>query len=94
MKKISAIAIAALLTGSVVGGPTAYAQEEIAQVISAQEDTTNYMKFTGVVQEIESGAGEIRLTIENEEELIMILRINDDSLLLNSGTTNGLQRRI
>ena len=92
MKKISAIAIAALLAGSAVGGPTAYAQEEPAQVISTQEDTTNYMKFTGVVKEIESGAEEIRLTIENEDELIMILRINDDSLLFNSGTTDQLTK--
>lgn len=92
MKKIGTIVMAALLTGSLAGEIPASAQEEPAQVISAQEDTTNYMKFTGVIQHIEKGDGEIRLTVENEEELIMILRINDDSLLLNSGTTARVQK--
>lgn len=93
MKKIGTIAMAALLTGSLAGGIPAFAQEEAAQVISAkEEDTTNYMKFTGVIQNIEKGEGEIRLTVENEEKLIMILRINDDSLLLNSGTTEKIQK--
>ncbi len=93
MKKIGTITLAALLAGSAVGGYTAYAQEEPVQVISKkEEDTTNFMKFTGVIKEIESGAEEIRLTVENEEELIMILRINDDSLLFNSGTAAQLTK--
>lgn len=92
MKKMGTLALAALLTGSLIGGIPAYAQEENAEIISAIEDTTNYMQFKGVIQEIENGDGEIRLTVVNEEELIMILRINDDSLLLNSGTTEQIQK--
>ena len=42
MKKIGTIALAALLAGSVVGGYSAQAQEDAAQVISEKEqDTTN-----------------------------------------------------
>ena len=39
------------------------------------------MKATGVIQEIEKEKDGIRLTIENEDKMITILRINDDSFL-------------
>jgi hypothetical protein len=93
MKKIGTIALAALLTGSMVGGYTAHAQEEQPQVISAKvEDATNYMNFTGVIKEIEKGNNEIRVTLENKDEMIMILRITDESLLFNSGTTKSIKK--
>lgn len=96
MKKISTIALAALLAGSTFGGFSALAQENTTPVIKDEEqeeaqNTTNYVKATGVVQEIEKETNGIRLTIENEEKMIIILRINDDSLLFNSATTNQLK---
>jgi len=92
MKKIGTIALAALLAGSVVGGYSAHAQEDTAQAISEKEQvTTNFMKATGVIQEIEKEEEGIRVTIENEDKMITILRINDDSLLFNSGTTKSLK---
>ena len=92
MKKIGTIALAALLAGSVVGGYSAQAQEKVTQAISEKEQvTTNFMKATGVIQEIEKEEAGIRVTIENEDKMITILRINDDSLLFNSGTTKSLK---
>ena len=49
------------------------------------------MKATGVIQEIEKEEAGIRVTIENEDKMITILRINEDSLLFNSGTTKSLK---
>jgi hypothetical protein len=93
MKKIGTIALAALIAGSIVGGYSAQAQEDTAQVISEKEQaTTNFMKATGVIKEIEKVEVGIRVTIENEDKMITILRINDDSLLFNSGTTKSLKR--
>ncbi|WP_186671706.1 stalk domain-containing protein [Sporosarcina sp. BP05] len=92
MKKIGIIALAALLAGSVVGGYSAQAQEKVTQAVSEKElVTTNFMKATGVIQEIEKEEAGIRVTIENEDKMITILRINDDSLLFNSGTTKSLK---
>jgi len=92
MKRIGTIALAALLAGSVVGGYSAQAQEETAQAINEKEQaTTNFMSATGIIQEIEKEEAGIRVTIENEDEMITILRINDDSLLFNSGTTKSLK---
>jgi hypothetical protein len=93
MKKIGSIALAALLAGSVVGGYSAHANEDVAQVSSEKEQaTTNFMKDTGVIKEIEKEEAGIRVTIENEDEMITILRINDNSLLVNSGTAKSLKQ--
>lgn len=93
MKKLGTIAMVALLAGSVVGGYSALAQQETVQEINENvQDSTNFMKATGVIQEIEKEQDGIRLTIENKEAMITILRINDDSLLFNSGTTQQLQQ--
>lgn len=96
MKKISTIALAALLAGSTLGSYSALAQEDSTPAIKDKEreevqNTTNYMKATGVIQEIEKETDGIRLTIENEDKLITILRINDESLLFNNATTNQLK---
>ncbi|MFJ7936194.1 stalk domain-containing protein [Sporosarcina sp. NPDC096371] len=97
MKKISTIAMAALLAGSTVGGYSALAQENVAPIAADKElvqvqNTTNFMKATGIIQEIEQQKDGIRVTIENEEKIVTILNINKDSLLFNSGTTNGLKQ--
>lgn len=93
MKKIGTIALAALFAGSVVGGYSAQAQEKVTEAISEKEQvTTNFIKATGVIKEIEKEDAGIRVTIEKEDEIIMILRINDDSLLFNSGTTKSLKQ--
>ena len=94
MKKMSTLALAALLAGSTLGGYSALAQEDITPIMGEtvqEQNTTNFMKATGVIQEIEKETDGIRLTIENEDKMITILRINDESLLFNSTTTNQLK---
>ncbi|WP_203247042.1 stalk domain-containing protein [Sporosarcina beigongshangi] len=96
MKKISTMALAALLAGSTVGSYSALAQEDITPSMAEHEqhvqNTTNYMKATGTIQEIEKEADGHRLTIENEDKMVTILRINNESLLFDAGTTNGLKQ--
>ena len=61
MKRIGTIALAVLLTGGVVGNNPALAEVDSAQVISIKvEDTTNYMRFAGVIKELETTEKEIR----------------------------------
>lgn len=91
MKKIGTIALTALLVGSMVGGYTTHAQEETPQAISEKtEDFTNYMDFTGVIKEIEKGESITRVTIEDQDEMLMILQINEESFMFNSGTTEQI----
>lgn len=92
MKKFSTIALAVLLTSSMFGSYTAHADEKQQQetISGKEENATNYMKFTGVIQEVEKDGKETRLTLENDKGLIMILRINDNTLKFNSGTTKRL----
>ncbi|MFS0574595.1 stalk domain-containing protein [Sporosarcina sp. 179-K 3D1 HS] len=93
MKKMGTIAMAALLTGSLMGGYSAMAQEELVQAVQEQqEDTTNYIQYAGVITDIEKDGSEIRATVENEEGMITIFRVHDDSLVFNSGTTKPLTK--
>ena len=92
MKKFSTIALAVLLTSSMLGSYTAHADEKQLQEVSSGKEkyATSFMKFTGVIQEIERDGKETRLTLENDKGLIMIMRINDNTLKFNSGTTKLL----
>ena len=94
MKKFSTIALAVLVTSTMFGSYTAHADDKQPQeAISGIEDsTTNYMKFKGIIQEIEKDGRETRLTLESDKGLIMILRINDSTLQFNSGTTKQLKQ--
>ncbi|MEK3937609.1 stalk domain-containing protein [Sporosarcina sp. FSL W7-1349] len=93
MKKMGTIAMAALLTGSLMGGYSAMAQDVTLQAVEEQqEDATNYIQYAGVITDIEKGKSEIRATVENEEGMIMIFRVNDNSLVFNSGTTKPLTK--
>lgn len=93
MKKMGSIAMTALLAGSMMGGYSAMAQEGTAQVIEEQEeDATNYTSNTGVIKEMETEGKEIRITVENEQGMITIFRIFDDSLIFESGTAKQLKK--
>lgn len=98
MKKVGVIAMAALLTVG-VGSYSTKAQEIVEkQVINEQVeknneqqvDASNYMKYAGVITEIEKDKEEVRVTVENDEKAIMILRLNKDTQLFNSGTTKSV----
>ena len=92
MKKFSTIALVVLVTSSMFGSYTAHADEHQLEEVSSgkEENATNYMEFTGVIQEVEEYGKETQLTVENDKGLIMILRITDDTLKFNSGTTKDL----
>lgn len=92
MKRIGAIALAALLTGGVVGSTTTFAEESTTVISEVAKDATNYMKFSGVIQEIETSEKGNMVTVVNEDDLIMVLRITDDALLLNSDTTEQMKK--
>jgi len=75
------------------GSYTVHADDKQPQEANTgkEENTTNYMKFTGIIQEIEKDGKETRLTLESDKGLIMILRINDNTLQFNSGTTKQIK---
>ncbi|MFD1927792.1 stalk domain-containing protein [Sporosarcina siberiensis] len=92
MKRIGAIALLTLLTGGVVGSTMTFAEERTTVISEVEKDTTNYMKFTGVIQEIETSEKGNMVTVVNEDDLIMVLSITDDALLLNSDTTEQMKK--
>lgn len=93
MKKIGAITLAALLTGSLIGDYPAAAKEDTVQVVKEeQEDSTNYVKYAGVIREIEREGNGIRATVENDEGMIMVFRVHDESLIFNSGSAKQLSQ--
>src|SRR5690606_29528144 len=52
------------------------------------KDATDFVRATGVITNIENRDNDLMVTVENEKELITIFRIQDKTLLFNSGTTN------
>ena len=59
-----------------------------------QEDTTNYMKFSGIIKDIATKDGKAILTVDTEEKepQTTIFTITDDTLLFNSGTTKTVKK--
>ncbi|WP_438312758.1 stalk domain-containing protein [Sporosarcina sp. FA9] len=92
MKRIGAIALAALLTGGVVGSTMTFAEESTTVISEEAKDTTNYMKFSGIIQEVETSDKGNMVTVVNDTDIIMVLRITDDALLLNSDTTEQMKK--
>lgn len=92
MKKIGAIALTALLAGSALAPYAVQANEELVQVESEEvKDASDFVRATGVITNIENRDNDLMVTVENENELITIFRIQDKTLLFNSGTTNELK---
>ncbi|MFF2753775.1 stalk domain-containing protein [Psychrobacillus sp. NPDC058041] len=59
-----------------------------------QEDTTNYMKFSGIIKGIATQDGKAILTVDTEEKepQTTIFTITDNTLLFNSGTTKTVKK--
>lgn len=92
MKKIGAVALTALLAGSAWAPFAVQANEEVVQMESEEvKDSSDYMRATGVITKIEDRENDLMVTVENEQELITIFRIQDKTLLFNSGTTNEMK---
>lgn len=92
MKKIGAVALTALLAGSAWAPFAVQANEEVIQMESEEvKDSTDFVRATGVITNIENTDNDVMVTVENEEGLITIFRIQDKTLLFNSATTEEIQ---
>lgn len=93
MKKLSIFAVTILAAGLVFHQPVANAQSEDETTVE-QTDTSNFMKSSGVIKDIETKDGIVTLTVESEEKepQITIFKLNDDTLLFNSGTTKSVEK--
>lgn len=92
MKKIGAVALTALLAGSAWTPFAVQANEDVIQMESEEvKDASDFMRATGVITNIENRDNDLMVTVENEEGLITIFRIQDKTLLFNSGTTEEIQ---
>lgn len=94
MKKLGLFAAVLLLAGLVYSQPiTANAQSE-GETSVEQKDTSNFMKLSGVIKDIETKNDETTLTVETEEKepQITILKTTNDTLIYNSGTTKSVEK--
>lgn len=93
MKKLSIFAVTILAAGLVFHQPVANAQSEDETTVE-QKDTSNFMKSTGVIKDIETKDGIVTLTVESEEKEPQItnFKLNDETLLFNSGTTKAVEK--
>lgn len=89
MKKLSVFAVALLMATLVFNQSLANAETG-----NDQKDTTNFMKASGVITDIVKSDNMVTLTVETEvkEPLITILKVKDDVLLFNSGTTKTVEK--
>ncbi|SES30186.1 stalk domain-containing protein [Psychrobacillus sp. OK032] len=92
MKKRSIVAVALLVAGLGFYQPVANAQSE-NETTTEQKDTTNFMKSSGVIKEIDTKDGIVTLTVESEEKepQITMFKLNDETLLFDSGTTKAVE---
>lgn len=94
MKKVSTITLGVLAAGLAFSNYPASAQSETPQAISKQaseeknEQTTNYIAFSGMISEIKQNGESLSLVVEESENFTqMIFPITDDVLLFNNGST-------
>lgn len=67
--------------------------EHLSEQDSQTVHTSNYMNFSGTISELKQENGSITLTIENQEtSMKTILHLSEEALILNSGTTEKLQK--
>ncbi|WP_252503845.1 stalk domain-containing protein [Sporosarcina sp. Marseille-Q4943] len=92
MKKIGAVALTALLAGSAWYPFAVQANEDVIQMENEDvKDATDFVRATGIITEIENKENERMVTVENDQGLITIFRIQEKTLLFNSGTTNEMK---
>ncbi|MGG0667327.1 stalk domain-containing protein [Lederbergia citrisecunda] len=92
MKKIGAVALTALLAGSAWTPFAVQANEDVIQMENEEvKDASDFIQATGVITNIENRDNDLMVTVENEEGLITIFRVQDKTLLFNSGTTEEIQ---
>ncbi|MCM3742588.1 copper amine oxidase N-terminal domain-containing protein [Sporosarcina luteola] len=92
MKKLGAVALTALLAGSALYPYAVQANEDMIQLKNEEvKDASDYVRAPGVITKIEDSENERMVTVENDQGLITIFRIQDKTLLFNSGTANDMK---
>ncbi|NEU29250.1 copper amine oxidase N-terminal domain-containing protein [bacterium LRH843] len=101
MRKMRIIAMSALITGSIFSINSVSAQSEnvaeSVKLIEAEEktieDASDYMKFSGLISNVEQNEETLKITVENQQNtLLMIYPITNEVLLLNSRTAEEMQK--
>ncbi|MCG7342583.1 copper amine oxidase N-terminal domain-containing protein [Sporosarcina sp. ACRSL] len=93
MKKFGAVALTVFLAGSVWSPYAVLANDKVTQVESEKvQDPSEFVRAAGVITSIENKENERMVTVENDQELITIFRIHDETLLFNSGTANKMKQ--
>ncbi|QED49279.1 copper amine oxidase N-terminal domain-containing protein [Cytobacillus dafuensis] len=100
MKRIGILATAVLVSGLALSNHSGYAANKPADtkgtstVESAQQiETSKFIKFSGVIQNIEKDKKSSRLLVENQNEsLEMVFPITDEVLLFDNGKGEKLKK--
>lgn len=102
MKKLSAIVTAALITGLVISTHSAFAtsqaSKETEKGLAEQKDnqsvdSTDFMKFSGVITDVKKDKETLTLIVEDQENSSeMHLLLSDKALLFNSDTTKEFDK--
>lgn len=98
LKKVGALALVALLAGSTAISYPVAAKENLVPINESKEqkkeekETTNFIKFSGAITQIEKAGKRWTLTVEDKEGVIMHLIVNDQSHLFNSKTAERLDQ--
>ncbi|ALC87533.1 hypothetical protein AM499_18235 [Bacillus sp. FJAT-22090] len=89
MKKLSIFAGVILLTTFLFNYPVVNADME-----KVNQDTTNFIKSSGVIKDIVKTDDLVTLTVESEdkEPIITNFKVSNDTLLFNSGTTKEVKK--
>ncbi|MEI4771342.1 stalk domain-containing protein [Psychrobacillus sp. FJAT-51614] len=89
MKNLSIFAGAILLITLLFNYPVANADTE-----KVTQDTTNFIKSSGIIKDIEKTEDLVTLTVEceDEEPIVTILKVTNDTLSFNSGTTKEVKK--
>ncbi|WP_432360000.1 stalk domain-containing protein [Sporosarcina sp. UB5] len=92
MRKVGAVALTALLAGSAWAPFAAQADNHVIQMDREEvKDASDFMRATGVITNIEKWDNDLMVTVENEDGLITNFRIQEETLLFNSGTTDEMK---
>ncbi|WP_192797396.1 stalk domain-containing protein [Psychrobacillus glaciei] len=94
MKKISIFTVALLLmVGFNFHQPVAKAQSEEESIVKPK-DTSNFIKTSGIITDVVKQDETITLTVKTEEKepQTTILKLTEDTLIFNSGTTKALKK--
>ncbi|WP_144510727.1 stalk domain-containing protein [Bacillus sp. FJAT-22090] len=94
MKKLSLFAAVLLMAGLVYNQPIAANAQSGDEKSVEQKDTSNFMKLSGVVKDIETKNDETTLIVESEEKepQVTILKMTNETLIYNSETTESVEK--